>query len=70
MCQNVMRPQPTVILMVIVEERRTIFPDVPEENRRRAPQENEEPINLSMDQDNFGESFYLEVFHFILQIHL
>lgn len=59
MCQNVMRPQQTVILIFNVQERRrTIFPGVPEAIRRHA-QENDEPINLWMDQENFGEFVFL-----------
>ena len=58
MYQNVMTPQPTIILIFIVEERqRTIFPGVPEANRRPA-QENDEPIAW-MDQENFGEFVFL-----------
>ena len=56
MCQNAMRPQPTVILILNVQERRRTV--VPEANRHRA-QENDEPINLWMDQENFGEFVFL-----------
>ena len=56
MNQNVMKP--TIILIFIVEERQTtIFPGVPEANRRPS-QENDEPIAW-MDQENFGEFVFL-----------
>ena len=62
MCQNMMKPQPTVqtIILTFIEEerRRTLFPGADEANRRPA-QENDEPINLWMDQENFGEFVFL-----------
>ena len=62
MCQKVMKPQPTVqtIILIFMEEerRRTLFPGADEANRRLA-QENDEPINLWTDQENFGEFVFL-----------